>query len=158
MVPSPFLKVYLSKVYFQTCIFQQQDVPGFSSDKDCSLSRLVCRPLQCRAVQQRWLYKKPCGGGLHQITRLFSKVPVCTFVSNALKAFPLDAGTDNGFTFTSPNWETEPRGEVFQITNRFFLLKTNLIHDFDGLRYQPTINLWPDFQTIQPALSTPHLT
>merc|ERR1740123_1279656 len=35
------------------------------------------------------------------------------------EAFPLDAGTDNGFTFTSPNWETEPRGEVFQITNRF---------------------------------------
>ena len=29
-----------------------------------------------------------------------------------LQAFPLDAGTDNGFTFTSPNWETEPRGEV----------------------------------------------
>ena len=28
------------------------------------------------------------------------------------QAFPLDAGTDNGFTFTSPNWETEPRGEV----------------------------------------------
>ena len=32
-------------------------------------------------------------------------------------AAPLDAGTDNGFTFTSPNWATEPRGEVFTITN-----------------------------------------
>ena len=34
------------------------------------------------------------------------------------QAFPMDAGTDNGFTFTSPNWETEPRAEVFQISNR----------------------------------------
>merc|ERR1719268_540352 len=24
------------------------------------------------------------------------------------EAFPLDAGTDNGFTFSSPNWATEP--------------------------------------------------
>ena len=45
------------------------------------------------------------------------------FQSPLIKAFPLDAGTDNGFTFTSPNWETEPRGEVFQITNRFLLLR-----------------------------------
>jgi len=35
------------------------------------------------------------------------------------EAFPMDAGTDNGFTFTSPNWETEPRAEVFQITSSF---------------------------------------
>jgi len=35
------------------------------------------------------------------------------------EAFPMDAGTDNGFTFTSPNWETEPRAEVFQISNSF---------------------------------------
>ena len=27
----------------------------------------------------------------------------------------MDAGTDNGFTFTSPNWETEPRAEVVAI-------------------------------------------
>ena len=31
------------------------------------------------------------------------------------QVFPLDAGTDNGFTFTSPNWETEPRAEVVAI-------------------------------------------
>jgi len=36
-----------------------------------------------------------------------------------IEGFPLDAGTDNGFTFTSPNWATEPRGEVFQITSQF---------------------------------------
>ena len=30
---------------------------------------------------------------------------------------PMDAGTDNGLTFTSPNWATEPRGVVTVITN-----------------------------------------
>jgi len=35
------------------------------------------------------------------------------------EAFPLDAGTDNGFTFSSPNWATEPRGSVFQMTSQF---------------------------------------
>ncbi|XP_013775027.1 spondin-2-like [Limulus polyphemus] len=29
---------------------------------------------------------------------------------------PLDAGTDNGFTFTAPNWQTEPRNKISQIT------------------------------------------
>lgn len=32
---------------------------------------------------------------------------------------PLDGGTDNGFTYTSPNWPTEPRGVVFQISNTY---------------------------------------
>ncbi|KAF6199412.1 hypothetical protein GE061_007438 [Apolygus lucorum] len=32
---------------------------------------------------------------------------------------PLDAGTDNGFTFTAPNWVTEPQGVVYRITSRF---------------------------------------
>ena len=35
------------------------------------------------------------------------------------QAFPLDGGTDNGFTFTSPNWATEPPGEVFTITQDY---------------------------------------
>ena len=34
-----------------------------------------------------------------------------------IEVSPMDAGTDNGLTFTSPNWETEPRGEVTVITN-----------------------------------------
>ena len=29
----------------------------------------------------------------------------------------MDAGTDNGFTFTSPNWPTEPQAAIFRITN-----------------------------------------
>ncbi|XP_018497039.1 spondin-2-like [Galendromus occidentalis] len=31
---------------------------------------------------------------------------------------PWDAGTDNGFTFTSPDFETEPRGPVTPITSK----------------------------------------
>ena len=33
------------------------------------------------------------------------------------QADPIDAGTDNGFTFTSPNWPTVPKAAVFRITN-----------------------------------------
>lgn len=32
---------------------------------------------------------------------------------------PLDAGTDNGFTFTAPNWETEPQGVIYRITSTY---------------------------------------
>ena len=32
---------------------------------------------------------------------------------------PHDGGTDNGFTFTSPNWPTQPRGVIFQISSRY---------------------------------------
>jgi len=34
-----------------------------------------------------------------------------------LDVSPMDAGTDNGLTFTSPNWATQPREEVTMITN-----------------------------------------
>lgn len=32
---------------------------------------------------------------------------------------PLDAGTDNGFTFTAPNWPTDPQGIIYRITSRY---------------------------------------
>lgn len=32
---------------------------------------------------------------------------------------PLDAGTDNGFTFTAPNWPTDPQGVIYRITSRY---------------------------------------
>ncbi|XP_046658872.1 spondin-2 isoform X1 [Homalodisca vitripennis] len=32
---------------------------------------------------------------------------------------PLDAGTDNGFTFTAPNWATSPQGVIYRITSRY---------------------------------------
>nr|CAD7257082.1 unnamed protein product [Timema shepardi] len=39
------------------------------------------------------------------------------FVS--LQVDPLDAGTDNGFTFTAPNWPTDPQGVVYKVTSRY---------------------------------------
>ena len=30
----------------------------------------------------------------------------------------MDGGTDNGFTFTSPNWPTDPAEKIFRITSR----------------------------------------
>ncbi|KAG8295848.1 Spondin-2, variant 2 [Homalodisca vitripennis] len=35
------------------------------------------------------------------------------------KVDPLDAGTDNGFTFTAPNWATSPQGVIYRITSRY---------------------------------------
>lgn len=32
---------------------------------------------------------------------------------------PLDAGTDNGFTFTAPNWQTDPQGIIYRITSKY---------------------------------------
>lgn len=32
---------------------------------------------------------------------------------------PIDAGTDNGFTFTAPNWPTDPQGEAYRITAQY---------------------------------------
>ncbi|XP_065369157.1 spondin-1 [Calliphora vicina] len=32
---------------------------------------------------------------------------------------PLDAGSDNGFTFTAPNWPTSPQGVIYRITSRY---------------------------------------
>ena len=32
---------------------------------------------------------------------------------------PLDGGTDNGFTFTAPNWPTDPQGIIYRITSRY---------------------------------------
>ena len=32
---------------------------------------------------------------------------------------PVDAGVDNGFTFTAPNWPTEPRGVIYRLTSSF---------------------------------------
>lgn len=32
---------------------------------------------------------------------------------------PLDAGTDNGFTFTAPNWPTDPQGVVYRMTSHY---------------------------------------
>ena len=39
--------------------------------------------------------------------------------SITIDADPMDAGTDNGFTFTAPNWPTEPQGIIYKITARY---------------------------------------
>ena len=30
----------------------------------------------------------------------------------------MDAGTDNGFTFTAPNWPSDPAEKIFRITSQ----------------------------------------
>ncbi|XP_049604030.1 spondin-2b isoform X3 [Syngnathus scovelli] len=39
--------------------------------------------------------------------------------SVSLELFPYDAGTDSGFTFSSPNFETMPQDKITQITSSF---------------------------------------
>lgn len=39
--------------------------------------------------------------------------------SITIEVDPVDAGTDNGFTFTAPNWPTEPQGTVYRVTSRY---------------------------------------
>lgn len=39
--------------------------------------------------------------------------------SITIEVDPIDAGTDNGFTFTAPNWPTEPQGVAYKITSRY---------------------------------------
>ena len=38
-------------------------------------------------------------------------------VSSRVKVGPMDAGTDNGFTFTAPNWPSDPIEKIFRITS-----------------------------------------
>ena len=47
-------------------------------------------------------------GGSFEVT-LTVPLMICVY-----QAELYDAGTDNGFTFTSPNWPTEPQGVVFK--------------------------------------------
>ncbi|KAK6638871.1 hypothetical protein RUM43_007141 [Polyplax serrata] len=39
--------------------------------------------------------------------------------SITIEADPMDAGTDNGFTFTAPNWPTEPQGVIYKVTSKY---------------------------------------
>ncbi|XP_042888720.1 uncharacterized protein LOC122264087 [Penaeus japonicus] len=53
---------------------------------------------------------------------------------------PLDAGTDNGLTFTSPNWPTSPPEKVFRITSNY---PDHPAHSF----YYPTLQHLPRIAT-----------
>ncbi|XP_014240679.1 spondin-1-like [Cimex lectularius] len=59
-----------------------------------------------------------------------------------LEVDPLDAGTDNGFTFTAPNWVTQPQGVVYRITSRFPAHPA-------GSFYYPYIKRLPPIATFQ---------
>lgn len=39
--------------------------------------------------------------------------------SITIEVDPIDAGTDNGFTFTAPNWPTAPQGVAYRITSKY---------------------------------------
>lgn len=45
--------------------------------------------------------------------------PVFLVDVRSLQVDPIDAGTDNGFTFTAPNWPTEPQGVAYRITAHY---------------------------------------
>lgn len=63
-------------------------------------------------------------------------------VLNKFQVDPLDAGTDNGFTFTAANWATEPQGVVYRITSRFPAHPA-------GSFYYPYIKRLPPIATFQ---------
>ncbi|KAK3856736.1 hypothetical protein Pcinc_036958 [Petrolisthes cinctipes] len=72
---------------------------------------------------------------------------------------PLDAGTDNGLTFTSPNWPTSPAERIFRITSSY---PDHPAHSF----YYPTLSHLPRIATftitkvkeymLREHLETPH--
>lgn len=39
--------------------------------------------------------------------------------SLTLEVSPVDVGTDNGFTFTAPNWASSPQEKIYRITSKF---------------------------------------
>ncbi|KAL1122706.1 hypothetical protein AAG570_003033, partial [Ranatra chinensis] len=55
---------------------------------------------------------------------------------------PMDAGTDNGFTFTAPKWVTDPQGVAYRITSHFPAHPA-------GSFYYPYINKLPPIATFQ---------
>ena len=65
----------------------------------------------------------------------------------------MDAGSDNGFTYTSPNWPTTPPGVIFRITNNYPAHPA-------GSFYYPELNSLPTIATftfikVGPALTPP---
>uniref|UniRef100_A0A1A9WSF8 Spondin domain-containing protein n=1 Tax=Glossina brevipalpis TaxID=37001 RepID=A0A1A9WSF8_9MUSC len=55
---------------------------------------------------------------------------------------PLDAGSDNGFTFTAPNWPTSPQGVIYRITSKYPAHPA-------GSFFYPTNKRLPPIATIQ---------
>uniref|UniRef100_A0A4D5R9P3 Spondin-2 n=1 Tax=Scolopendra viridis TaxID=118503 RepID=A0A4D5R9P3_SCOVI len=55
-----------------------------------------------------------------------------------LELDPMDSGTDNGFTFTAPNWATTPQEKIYRITAQFPNHDANSFH-YPHLKKLPTI-------------------
>lgn len=53
----------------------------------------------------------------------------------------MDAGTDNGFTFTAPNWPSEPKEPVSRITSK------RPSHPANSF-YYPTLDKLPSIATL----------
>jgi hypothetical protein len=47
----------------------------------------------------------------------------------SLELFPYDAGTDSGFTFSSPNYETIPQDKVMQVGPGTFIPHSSSGHN-----------------------------
>ncbi|XP_050543601.1 spondin-1 isoform X2 [Daktulosphaira vitifoliae] len=62
--------------------------------------------------------------------------------SITIEADPMDAGCDNGFTFTAPNWPTDPQGIIYRI-------KSNYPSHPASSFYYPQINRLPTIATFQ---------
>ncbi|EFX74609.1 hypothetical protein DAPPUDRAFT_56940 [Daphnia pulex] len=60
--------------------------------------------------------------------------------SVAIKVGPMDGGTDNGFTFTSPNWPSDPTEKIFRITS-------NMPNHPANSFYYPDLNDLPPIAT-----------
>lgn len=56
------------------------------------------------------------------------------------KVGPMDGGTDNGFTFTSPNWPSDPTEKIFRITS-------NMPNHPANSFYYPDLNDLPPIAT-----------
>lgn len=55
-----------------------------------------------------------------------------------LEVDPMDAGTDDGFTFTAPNWASEPTENIYRITAKFPDHPANSFH-YPHLKKLPTL-------------------
>ncbi|VVC40686.1 Thrombospondin type-1 (TSP1) repeat,Spondin, N-terminal [Cinara cedri] len=62
--------------------------------------------------------------------------------SITIEADPMDAGCDNGFTFTAPNWPTDPQGIIYRI-------KSNYPSHPASSFYYPQFNRLPTIATFQ---------
>lgn len=62
-----------------------------------------------------------------------------------LKVDVVDAGTDNGFSFTSPNWPSEPQENIRHLSSNFPNHPASAFF-YPGVRKLPTIALFQFFK------------